>query len=155
MAFDFWHARHDEPPIVIPAIGLELWVRLPPAASGGALTVIETIHQPGLGPPLHRHRETEVFRILAGRYLFEVDGKRFTADTGDLVSVPGGAAHAFINVAEQPARQLTLIMPGMDAAAFFTRLAAAMKGGAQNLSAVNALVREWGVEYIGPPLRGD
>jgi len=44
----------------IPAMGLELAVKLPPEASGGALTVLETVNAPGFGPPLHRHGETEV-----------------------------------------------------------------------------------------------
>ena len=77
MTFDFWHSRHDEPLIAVPAIGLELRVTLPGTAAGGAMEVIETVNRPGFGPPLHRHPETEVFRVLAGRYLFEVDGRRF------------------------------------------------------------------------------
>jgi len=72
---------------------LSLRVCVPPDTTGGALTSIETINAPGFGPPLHRHRETEVFYVLEGRYLFEVDGKRFTADTGDVVTAPGGCAH--------------------------------------------------------------
>jgi hypothetical protein len=92
MSFQFYRSTSETvPPLSIPGLGLELVVNMPQAASGGALTVIETCNAPGFGPPLHRHRETEVFRVLEGRYLFEVDGKRFEAATGDLVSVPGGA----------------------------------------------------------------
>ena len=69
-------------PLSVPAIGLELRVRVSPATTGGAVTVIETTNAPGFGPPLHRHREAEIFHVLAGRYLFEVDGDRFYADTG-------------------------------------------------------------------------
>ncbi|HEY4046663.1 MAG TPA: cupin domain-containing protein [Acidobacteriaceae bacterium] len=83
MTFQFFHSTPENLSAVkIPAIGLELAVRLPPQASGQALTVIETVNAPGFGPPLHRHRETEVFRVLEGRYLFEIDGKRFEAGAG-------------------------------------------------------------------------
>src|SRR3984957_11339790 len=117
--FSFLHSTHQETPILIPQIGLDLRVRVPPGATGGVLTSIETANAPGFGPPLHRHRETEVFYVLEGRYLFEVDGKRFTADTGDVVTAPGGSAHPFVNITDKPARQFIQILPGLDAVAFF------------------------------------
>ncbi len=153
MTFSLSHSHHDEPPILVPAIGLELRVRLSPEMSGGALTVIDTINAPGFGPPLHRHAETEVFRVLSGRYLFEVDGQRFFAESGDVVSVPGGMAHAFLNVGEQPASQMVLIMPGLDATAFFTGLGTVMQNGPPSKDALDRFGRLWGVTFLGPPLR--
>lgn len=155
MTFRNWHSHGGEPPIKIPAIGLDLWVRLPGEASDDAVSVIDTCNQPGFGPPLHRHSETEVFRVLEGRYLFEVDGKRFFAEVGDVVSVPGGAAHAFVNVTDTPARQTILILPALDAAAFFTQLGAVMKDGIPDRSALNAFGERWGVEFLGSPLKKD
>jgi quercetin dioxygenase-like cupin family protein len=155
MAFTFAHSRRDEPPIKIPAIGLELSVRLDPAQSGGSLTVIETENAPGFGPPRHRHAEAEVFRVLTGRYLFEVDGRRFHAEAGDVVSVPGGVAHGFVNVTQEPARQLVMILPGLDAAAFFTELGRIMQTGVPDRAALNAFGESWGVEFLGPPLAPD
>ncbi len=90
MTFSFSHSRSNEPAILLPEIGLELMVRLPSEASGGTLTIIETVNAPGFGPPLHRHRETEVFRVLSGRYLYEMDGRRFFAEEQDVISVPAG-----------------------------------------------------------------
>jgi quercetin dioxygenase-like cupin family protein len=155
MTFNTWHSRHDETAIRVPEIGLELRVRLPMEASGGTLTVIDTVNEPGFGPPLHRHAETEIFRVLTGRYLFEVDGRRFFAETGDVISVPGGAAHAFVNVSDAPARQTILILPGLDAVAFFTGLGAIMKGAIPNREALNRFGQHWGVEFLGPPLRDE
>src|SRR5690349_16442630 len=103
MDVHFAHDRGDGPAIAVPAIGLELRVPVPGDTTGGALTAIETVNAPGHGPPLHRHREAEIFRVLEGRYLFEVDGQRLVAGPGEVVSVPGGAAHAFVNVTAAPA----------------------------------------------------
>lgn len=153
MAFSLLRSSGDEPPIRIPAIGLELHVRMPPAASGGVMTVIETINAPGFGPPLHRHAEAEVFRVLEGEYLYEVDGDRFQARAGDLVSIPGGAAHAFVNLGDRPARQLIVISPGLDAAAFFTGLGEVMQGGVPDRAVLNAFAAGWGMEFLGPPLK--
>lgn len=152
-AFTSWHSQHDEAPIRIPAIGLALVVRLPVAASGGSLAVVETTNAPGFGPPLHRHAETEVFHVLEGRYLFEADGRRFFGEAGDVIGIPGAVAHAFVNVTDKPARQLVLILPGLDASAFFTGLGKLMEAGVPGSDALNAFGAKWGMEFLGPPLR--
>lgn len=152
MALSFAHSRAIEAPIKIPAIGLDLFVRVPPELSGGEFCFIETINAPGKGPPLHRHREAEVFRVIEGRYLYEVDGRRFIAETGDVISIPGGAAHGFVNVTGSPARQYILLAPALDAAAFFTELAGTMRDGIPDRAALNAFGAKWGVEFLGPPL---
>ncbi len=89
MAFEIFHSHAgNEQPLEIPALGLKLSVRLPHEASGGVMTILETVNAPGFGPPLHRHHETEVFRVLEGVYLYEVDGRRFYGKAGDVISVP-------------------------------------------------------------------
>lgn len=153
MAFPFWTSRADTPSIAVPAIGLELAVRLPPSQSGGALTIIETINAPGFGPPRHRHTETEIFRVLEGRYLYEVGGKRFFAETGDLVTVPGGAIHGFVNVGDRPASQLVMILPGLNAERFFTELGEVMRNGMPDRERLDAFGQTWHMEFMGPPLR--
>jgi hypothetical protein len=104
---------------------------------------------------VHRHRETEVFYVLEGRYLFEVDGRRFTADEADVVTAPGGSAHTFVNITDQPARQLIQILPGLDATAFFLGVADVMRDGKLDRDALNAFGARWHVEFLGPPLKAD
>jgi hypothetical protein len=152
MIVTFAHSHATELPIKIPAIGLDLYVRLPPIMSDGVFCFIETVNAPGKGPPQHRHREAEIFRIIEGRYLYQVDGRRFFAEAGDVVSIPGGAAHGFVNVTDAPARQYILIAPALDAVAFFTELAATMRDGIPDRAALNAFGGKWGVEFLGPPL---
>lgn len=153
MSFEFFQSlAGSESKLDIPTMGLELTVPLPQSASGGALTVLETINAPGFGPPLHRHRETEVFRVLDGRYLYQVDGKRFYAGAGDLVSVPGGAAHTFTNVSDRPSRQLVMMLPAMDAVGFFKGLGELMAAGRPDMPTLNAYGAPWAVEFLGPPI---
>jgi quercetin dioxygenase-like cupin family protein len=153
MPFEFFQSlAGSESKLDIPNLGLELTVRLPPDVSGDALTVMETVNAPGFGPPLHRHHETEVFRVLQGRYLYEVDGRRFYAAVGDLVSVPGGAAHTFTNVSDGPSRQLILMLPAMDAVAFFSGLGKLMANGRPDMATLNGYGAPWGVEFLGPPI---
>lgn len=136
----------------IPELGLELAVQLPQEASGEVLSMIETSNLPGFGPPLHRHTYTEIFRVLEGRYLFEVNGQRFEASAGDVVSVPGGDAHAFVNITDRPARQLVLMLPGFDAQGFFLELGRILANGHPELDALNVFGKGWGVEFLGAPL---
>ncbi len=124
MSFQFISSRLRANPIVeVPDLGVSVKVLLGPADSGQALSIIETTNAPKFGPPLHRHPETEVFRVLEGQYRFEVDGKLYDAAPGDVLSVPGGVPHRFVNVTDKPGRQLVMIVPGLDAFAFFTDLA--------------------------------
>ncbi|WP_027229633.1 cupin domain-containing protein [Phyllobacterium sp. UNC302MFCol5.2] len=153
MTIEFRYSDASEPVLSIPAIGLVLHVRFPPSASDGAFSIIETINDPGFGPPRHRHREAEIFRVLEGRYLYEVDGRRFYAEVGDVVSIPGGAEHGFVNVTDKPARQYVLITPALDAAAFFTELGLVMATGIPDKAALNRFGAQWGMEFLGAPLK--
>jgi quercetin dioxygenase-like cupin family protein len=156
MAFEFFHSGlHEVPVREVPALGLSLKVLLAPAISGGELTIIETTNAPGFGPPLHRHPETEVFKVLEGTYVYEADGKRYTANTGDLVSIPGGMPHRFVNVTGQPARQLVMMLPALDAYAFFGGLADVMRNGRPSLEVLNAFGKAWDCEFLGGPLTVD
>ena len=69
-----------------------------------------------------------------------------------MVVVPGGAAHAFRNIGGEPARQLIVIAPGLDAAAFFTGLAAVMRDGRPDPAGLAAFGAAWQVEFLGPPI---
>jgi mannose-6-phosphate isomerase-like protein (cupin superfamily) len=130
-------------------------VPFPPAASGGAFCFIETTNAPGFGPPRHRHPVAEIFRAIEGCYLYEAAGRRFYAEPGDVVSIPGGIVHGFVNVTDKPARQYILIAPALDAEAFFTELAAVMPEGVPNQDALNAFGAKWSVEFCGPPVHHD
>ncbi|HEY5203633.1 MAG TPA: cupin domain-containing protein [Roseiarcus sp.] len=112
MSIFFVHSKGADAPITIPASGLDLMIRMAPAASGGAFSIIETINAPGKGPPRHKHPEAEIFRVLEGRYLYGMDGRRFYAEAGDVVSIPGGAEHGFVNVTDKPGAPVHPHIPG-------------------------------------------
>lgn len=140
--------------IDIPAIGVNVQVRIAPAATGNKATLIETSDAPGYGPPLHRHeRETEIFHVLTGRYLFEVDGERTIASAGETVVGHAGSTHRFTNIDKETSRMLVLITPGLDAAAFFMELRSVMANGEPRPDALRDFGATWGVEFLGPPLK--
>ncbi len=148
-----FHSTAENSRIIrVPTLGLDLTVRLAPDVLGGAMTLFETTNAAGFGPPLHRHREAEVFRVLEGVYLYELDGHRFQANAGDVVCVPGGAVHAFRNISDGPSRQLVMMLPAMDAERFFLELAEVLAKPHVDRSTLNTFGAPWGVEFLGPPL---
>jgi len=155
MAFHPFHSYPDDPNTLrIPGLGLELTVRLPPEASDQDISIIETTNAPGFGPPLHRHPETEIFRVLSGRYLYKIGDSTIEVGEGEVVSVPGGTPHAFVNITDKPAHQYIAILPAMDARAFFSQLADLFAAkGHPTMDDLNAFGKPWQVEFLGPPLR--
>jgi mannose-6-phosphate isomerase-like protein (cupin superfamily) len=52
---------------------------------------------PGSGPRPHRHTYNEIFVIEQGQAEYRVGDERITAGAGDIVVVPAGAPHGFVN----------------------------------------------------------
>jgi mannose-6-phosphate isomerase-like protein (cupin superfamily) len=62
----FRSTADDSKAIKIPQLGLEFTMRPGPEMLNGTMTIFETVNAPGFGPPVHRHREAEVFRVMEG-----------------------------------------------------------------------------------------
>ena len=150
---DFDHSNTVDSTIAIPTIGVNIQVRIAPAATGNKATLIETTDEPGYGPPQHRHeRETEIFHVLSGRYLFEVDGKRTVVGAGETLTAHAGTTHRFTSIDDQASRMLVLITPGFEATAFFTELRSVMANGAPEPDILRDFGKKWDIEFLGPPL---
>ena len=61
---------------------------------------------PGSGPVPHTHPYDEIFAIEAGEVRFDVDGVAVDAVAGDVVIVPAGAVHGFVNTGATPLRHV-------------------------------------------------
>ena len=67
-------------------------------ASYGATTSLIIDHsEPGHGPRLHRHPYDETWFVEQGNVTFQAGQDRLQAGPGDVVIVPGGVPHKFIN----------------------------------------------------------
>jgi mannose-6-phosphate isomerase-like protein (cupin superfamily) len=63
---------------------------------------------PGDGPSLHTHPYAEVFIVEEGEALFVGGDEERTARRGDVVIVPAGTPHRFVNSGETTLRQVTI-----------------------------------------------
>jgi mannose-6-phosphate isomerase-like protein (cupin superfamily) len=73
-----------------------------------AVSVIVVDAPPGGGPRLHRHPYEEVFVIQEGTATFTAGDETIQASSGQVVIVPGGVPHKFVNTGEGRLRQVDI-----------------------------------------------
>jgi mannose-6-phosphate isomerase-like protein (cupin superfamily) len=73
-----------------------------------AVSIIVVDAPPGSGPGLHRHPYEEVFVIQDGTVTFTAGDETIEASGGQIVVVPGGVPHKFINTGEGRLRQVDI-----------------------------------------------
>jgi quercetin dioxygenase-like cupin family protein len=108
-----------EPKIVPPGSGRVLNVlgdnqtlRLTGAETGGTFALVELNNPPGVGIPMHLHKnEEEMFHVLEGEMEFTVADKSVIATAGTTVFLPRDVPHEFKVVGEVPAKALVTVVP--------------------------------------------
>ena len=63
---------------------------------------------PGRGPSLHRHPYVEVLITQEGRATFYLGDEEREVGAGEMVVVPAGQWHGFVNSGEGPLRQIDI-----------------------------------------------
>jgi quercetin dioxygenase-like cupin family protein len=135
-------------------VGEPTLVKVSADDTGGALAVFHLTAPPMSGPPLHVHsREDEIFYVLDGELVFEVEGRRDTLGAGGSLFVPRGVAHRYQNFANRDARLLIVVTPGAFHD-FFLELSAATppEGGIPPLDVLQAIDARHGITTLGPPM---
>jgi quercetin dioxygenase-like cupin family protein len=75
---------------------------------GATTSFFVSRHAPGEGPVLHRHPYEETFIMLEGTATFRMDGETIEAHAGEILIVPAGAAHGFVNSGESRLLQVSI-----------------------------------------------
>jgi len=79
--------------------------------TNGRYCLIDMHIPPGGGPPPHRHDFEESFTLLQGEIEATFRGEKLTVRSGETLSIPANAPHAFINASEKNVRLLCLCAP--------------------------------------------
>lgn len=123
--------------------------------SRGDLFVMEQANTRKGGPSRHMHyHEDELFFCLEGQYVVEVGDNRSVLQQGDCVLGPRGIPHAWAFSGTGTGRMLISFAPAGKMEAFFgQREARGIKpGGYASTKADAALLAEFGMELVGPPI---
>lgn len=93
--------------------GGQVFIHATAAETAGALGMWETFSAPGTGPHWHTHtRETEVFRVIGGRYRFWCGDAVVEAAPGATITLPPYVPHCWRNISDEPGRMLAIVTPG-------------------------------------------
>ncbi len=121
----------------------------------GDLFVIEQANRRRGGPPLHvHHGEDELFYVLAGEYAVQVGETRYALKTGDCILGPRGVPHAWAFVGSTAGRLLLSFAPAGKMEAFFNAWEQnGFSPGGYFTEKDDGLMRSYGMERLGPPLK--
>jgi len=75
---------------------------------GLVTSVFEAEIVPGSGPRPHTHAYTEYFILHEGQGQYVVDETSIDAEAGDIVIVPAGVVHSFVNTGQGPLRHTAI-----------------------------------------------
>jgi mannose-6-phosphate isomerase-like protein (cupin superfamily) len=88
---------------VLDEFGVHIRIVMPADAANGALSIFEDHNDPRAGPPLHVHYDAdEIFTVVSGQYKFICGESVIKAGAGDVVLVPRGSSHTFLNSGTGP-----------------------------------------------------
>ncbi len=121
-------------------------------ASGGAMSIIDSVSPVGSGPPRHiHHREDEAFIVLTGECEFWTAGERFVRGPGGTAFVPRGTEHTFRVIGERPSRHLVILTPG-GFEKFFSEMAAGRYRVPDDMEQIMPVAARHHLDFTGPPL---
>jgi len=134
-------------------VGEETLVKVSAADSDGLLSFFHLDAPPMSGPPRHVHtREDELFYVLEGELVFELDGVAHVIIAGGTVYLKRGVVHAYQNFTDRTARLLIATTPG-DFSSFFEEMSAMTPaGGMPEMGPLLALHERYGITIVGPPM---
>lgn len=75
---------------------------------GAGVSFFISRNRPGTGPDLHRHPYEETFIVEDGKVSFTVGESVIEATAGEIVVVPAGTPHKFVNAGTTPLRQVNI-----------------------------------------------
>ncbi|MEO6608378.1 MAG: cupin domain-containing protein [Aestuariivirga sp.] len=136
-------------------------IRMSANDNSDGISIIEHRMPVGEATPLHIHRhEDEIFHLLQGRMLFDIDGKTVVANAGDIIVAPKMKPHRFRVESVEGAHCLT-IMKGKDFETMVMEISApatsdimpyAQAATPEMIDALVAACSRNGIDIIGPPL---
>ena len=111
--------RSLEPKIVKREEGLKLNVlgdnqiiKVTGEDTNGAFTLIEQDNEPGVGIPMHVHKnEDEIFKVLEGKVEMTIGENTIILESGDLIFCPKGIPHSWKVIGNVNAKAILSIYP--------------------------------------------
>jgi quercetin dioxygenase-like cupin family protein len=135
----------------VPELRSDAACKLTNADSLGACSFFELVARPRQGPPRHiHHREDEWYYVLAGEFLFEVGGVKYTLPVGGTIWAPRDIPHVWANTSVNEGRLILMCQPG-GLENFFDAYVKSMMDKVSP-EQMKQIMARFGMEELGPPL---
>jgi quercetin dioxygenase-like cupin family protein len=131
-------------------LGVTYRTILSTAASGGAMSIVDTFSPAGSGPPRHvHHAEEEAFVVLSGEIELWVAGQTSRLGPGEAALVPRGTEHTFKAIMDT--RKLVILTPG-GFEGFFVEMAQGAFRIPEDMGPISESAARHHLAFTGPPL---
>ena len=121
--------------------------------SAGGFSIFESVIPSHSGPPLHlHHREDEWFYVLAGDFVFEVDGKQTPLPAGGSILAPRRLSHRWANTSEDEGRVIIMLQPGGFEGFFDELFKVIAKSPLVDRAELGGLFAKYDMELLGPAI---
>jgi quercetin dioxygenase-like cupin family protein len=139
-------------PASIEWLGVTYKTILETSATGGAMSIVESLSPVGSGPPRHVHMaEDETFVMLTGLCRVWIEGEESTKGPGETVFVPRGKEHTFQVIGDEPSRHLVILTPG-GFEGFFAEMAKGRFEIPADMAEIEESAKRHNLTFTGPPL---
>jgi quercetin dioxygenase-like cupin family protein len=138
---------------VIHAGQIEIRFLLQAAQTAGSLTMFEFFVPAQARVPVAHSHETfdETVFGLSGVLTWMLDDRQVRVGPGDVLFIPRGHVHQFVNLDAQDARQLSAITPGLLGPEYFQEIAEVVNaGGPPNVERIMEVMRRHGLRPALP-----
>jgi len=138
---------------VIHAGQIEIRFLLHAGQTAGTLTMFEFVVQAQARVPIAHSHEAfdETIYGLSGVLTWTLDDQQVRVGPGDVLFIPRGHVHHFVNLDTQDARQLSAITPGLLGPDYFHEIAEVVNaGGPPNVERIMEVMRRHGLRPALP-----
>jgi mannose-6-phosphate isomerase-like protein (cupin superfamily) len=125
-------------------------VKISSKDTDGQLTVLEYVGFEKIGPPLHLHfDQDEIFYVVEGEYLFQLDTERMTLKAGDTIFLPRAVPHTWLQLTDK-GKLVYFLQPSGQMEEFFKKMNELQ--GPPTPELIQQIHQAHGMKVVGPPI---
>lgn len=125
-------------------------VKISAKDTDGQLSVFEYVGFQKIGPPLHIHfNQDEIFYVVEGEFLFQLDSEKMTLKAGDTIFLPQNVPHTWLQLSDK-GKLVYLLQPAGQMEEFFKKMNELKGPPTEEL--VQQIHQAHGMKIVGPPI---
>lgn len=125
-------------------------VKISTKDTDGQLSVFEYVGFQKIGPQLHVHfDQDEIFYVVEGEFLFQIDTERMTLKAGDTIFLPRAVPHTWLQLSDK-GKLVYFLQPAGQMEEFFKKMNELQ--GPPSEALIQQIHQAHGMKVLGPPI---